>query len=289
MNLAIIENHDLQRLKEERAWLLKQIERKQSQLNSLVSAIYATNREFHQRTYAMATRIARLEIEIMAILDKTLRDRNLKKKDRKKIDKIYSIFKHVEPSDRPKPEKQTNSENCQKNWSENNFQNNSKENKNKNLKSLYLKLAWKFHPDKKNGDAALMREIITAYEQGDLLRLMKIEANSQVTSDDRYESEIEAERLKAENAALKNRYKIIKARLREIQLTEDGKSLKKYRALVKKKKDPFAKHFAIPFARIKMLEISRSLAVRFQKGEIKLDDFIDRCQKANFSYLLACT
>lgn len=109
------------------------------------------------------------------------------------------------------------------------------------IRQTFIRLAEVFHPDKVNDNevqqhySEIMKEVNSAYQQRDLARLLelerKYEAGEKIVAESSSTSELQrqCQQLEQDNILLQQQYEDLKAELRQIRRTEEGKAVKEYR------------------------------------------------------------
>ncbi|MCY7337755.1 MAG: J domain-containing protein, partial [Chamaesiphon sp.] len=185
--------------------LLKQIERRRTELNNLHERIREIGVEIAQRSAPILQQLLEIDAKIHAVFTEIFNGKKLGKQTRKNIEKIYytlQISGLISPSsnrhqtsDEPEPEDEDEDD-----WGNEDFfgrQQQSRSNSEvesspldrdelKKIRQIFLRLADVFHPDKTLDDAnreertEVMKEINQAYQAGDLAKLLAIEKQHQM-------------------------------------------------------------------------------------------------------------
>jgi hypothetical protein len=265
-SLALSDLHlRLQSLEAEYQWLLKQIHKKQNELNNFIERMRVLATKVFQQGEPLYQKLMQLDREIHALFDEILTERKLGKKTFKDILEIYQRLQMMGIIS-PKIDRQPQNQNFNVNFPgkeaefddrsqnyaslNNDDDSNYKSPESRQIRHTFLKLAAIFHPDKvmdtetRMHYGEIMKEVNRAYNEGDIARLLEIEREHQldksISIDNLATNDLEkqCQRRITDNQLLTTQYENLKQELRSIRNTPEGEMLKEYRACLKEGIDP---------------------------------------------------
>jgi hypothetical protein len=292
----------------EHQWLLKQIKRKQTELNNFVEQMRSLATEIFQRGNSTFNQVATLDREIHVLFEEIFSNRKLGKQTKKDIQGIYrnlqmagiitpkqhhidedeldELFEpHGEEEDffrdgqRSHHHHESNGQDSQENGG-----NQVRGESTRQIRQTFLKLAEIFHPDKVTDSETqvhhteLMKEINKAYQEGDLARLLEIERQHQAGEDIDNNSEDDLtrkiNRLERENQFLKTQYENLKRELKLVKRTPEGAMVSDCRKAVKVGIDPIAQMLAQVEGEVEVISSIRDFVKGFRDKKITIKEFL---------------
>ncbi len=293
-------------LETEHQRLLKQIQKKRTELDNFVEQMRSIAREIYQRTTPCFQKIQVLDEEIHAMFKEILTKKKIGKQSKRKIERIYSnlqaagiispnedeeeeIMEFDEESE-PNEEKEeygysSAHNSSQYRTSELESPSASRSDESKKIRSYFLRLAEIFHPDKANDSETemrhteIMKEINKAYQEGDLARLLEIEKQHQVgeTIDSSSEDDLtrKCTRLEQQNQFLKKQHENLKRELRSFKNTPEGSMVSECKRVKKNGFDPFDQISEQMDSQIKIVSGIRDYVKEFHSSNITIKEFLD--------------
>lgn len=282
--------------------LLKQIEKKRTELNNLLERIREIGVEVAQRSAPILQRLLELDQKIHAIFKEIFTGRKLGKQSRKNIEKIYYTLQMsglISPSlDRYGNTDDSENVDDGDDWDEEDFFGNRSRSpfesapepptidrdEQKKIRQIFLRLAEVFHPDKVSNDAdcdyytEVMKEINQAYQAGDLAKLLAIEKQHQMgeTIDRNSEDDLtrRCARIEQENEFLNSQFTNLKQELRDVKNTPQGSIVGEYKKLTKIGMDPIGEMVAETEAQIETITEIYQFVADFRDKKITIKDFM---------------
>jgi flagellar hook-associated protein FlgK len=294
----------LQGLETEHQRLLKQIQKKRTELNNFVEEMRSIATQIYHRTTPNVQKINVLDREIHTLFNEILTTRKLGKKTKHKIKQIYynlqvegiisqnlddeeedtefdELFEpneqeengipHEYRQQQPQPEFESPSA--------------SRTEESKKIRSYFLRLAEIFHPDKATDSETqmrhteIMKEINKAYQEGDLARLLEIEQKHEVgeSIDTNSEDDLNRKytRLEQQNKFLKTQYETLKRELRTFKNTPEGSIVSECKKVKKKGFDPVAEISEQMEYQIKIISQIRDYVKDFHSEKMTIKDFLN--------------
>jgi chaperonin cofactor prefoldin len=283
--------------------LLKQIEKKRTELNNLLDRIREIGIEVAQRSAPVLKQLFELDEKIHAVFTEIFTGRKLGKQTRKNIHKIYCTLQMSglispkpteyrdisDPADLNDPEE---------NWDPDDFfGRGSRSHPNsepepptidraelKKIRQIFLRLADVFHPDKVANDAdheyhtEVMKEINQAYQAGDLAKLLAIEKQHQMGEiiDRNSEDDLtrRCARIEQENEFLNSQFANLKQEIREAKSTPQGSIVAEYKKITKAGQDPIGQMIAETELQIKAITEIHQFVTDFRDKKITIKDFM---------------
>jgi len=260
--LAVSPLHEkIEKLQQERQWLLRQIGSKRTELTNLVEQMREIATEVSRQGAPILQQLTELDSEIHELFEEIFATRKFGKKNRERIRQIYeglqlsgAISERSPDSDitaggseSSVPDGETDRAQAETAHQDSAAQNADSESsapesqQPQNMRQTFLRLAGAFHPDTvtdselKADNSEIMKQINQAYREGDFARLLEIErqyhadGSASVGDSDRSDSEKRYKRLLQENEALRHQYEEIKGEVRYLRQTPEGELVKHYR------------------------------------------------------------
>ena len=300
----------------EHQWFLKQIKKKQTELNNFVEQMRSLATDIFERGNPIFKKVAALDQEIHALFDEIFSTRKFGKQTKKDIEGIYrqlQITGVITPNQHQIDEDVELDELFENPHQEKDFFRNAQqfgdghqsktedvegscENKGRNesarqVRQTFLRLAEIFHPDKVTDKETqvhhteLMKEINKAYQEGDLARLLEIERQHQAGEeiDDNSEDDLirKFNRLEQENKFLKTQYENLKRELRMVKTTPEGAMVSDYRKAVKTGIDPIHQMLLQVEDEVQVISSIRDFVKDFQEKKITIKEFLQGPQAMN--------
>lgn len=301
-SLSLSELHERKAgLEREHQWLLKQIKRKRTELKNFLDRMQSIATEMFHRAEPLAQQMMKLDEEIHSLFQAILQQK-WGKKTLRQLEEIYlslqwggllssklktkkqeeeDFWQELEYEEEEETFAQTNTA-----QTETRGESAFRSPQAKQIRQTFRRLAEIFHPDKvtdaqtQQHHTEIMKEINRAYSEGDLARLLEIEAHHQqgtiLSQEGNTKSDLErfCEKLESENKLLKNQYENLKQELNFTKHTPSGEMVKDYRACVKEGIDPIEQMLAQGEKELKNLENLRNFVRDFQKKKITLKEFL---------------
>ncbi len=292
----------------EHQWLLKQIKRKQTELNNFVEQMRSLAREIFEKGNSTFNKVAALDEEIHALFEEIFRTRKFGKQTKKDIEGIYRNLQMagvITPTEHPIDEEELDELFGEQKQEENFFCDGqqgyhhddseveelaeSSENKGRSesarqVRQTFLRLAEIFHPDKVTDSETqvhhteLMKEINKAYQEGDLARLLEIERQHQggekINNNSEDDLTRKFNRLEQENEFLKTQYENLKRELRLVKRTPEGAMVSDYRKAVKVGIDPIAQMLAQVEGEVQVISSIRDFVKDFRDKKMTIKEFL---------------
>ncbi len=289
----------LESLEKDNEKLLKQIEKKRSELNNLLAKIQEIGIEITQRSAPILQQLLELDEKIHAVFAEIFNGRKLGKQTRKSIEQIYATlqmagmisFRSLDTD--PDADEETDDE-----WDAEDFfggQHRSDfepepespkmdRDELKKIRQTFLRLADVFHPDRTRDDedreyrTEVMKEINQAYESGDLAKLLAIEKKYQMgeTIDRDNEDELvrRCAQIEQENAFLNSQFDNLKQEIRQTKNTPQGSIVTEYKKMTKHGIDPIGEMVAETESQIKVIAELYQFTVDFRDRKMTIKDFM---------------
>ncbi|MDJ0673974.1 MAG: molecular chaperone DnaJ [Calothrix sp. MO_167.B42] len=294
----------------EHQWFLKQIRKKQTELNNFVEQMRSVATDIFERGNPILQKVAALDREIHALFDEIFSTRKFGKQTKKDIERIYrqlqmagvitprqhQIDEDAEQLDElfENPQQEENFfRDAQQGYHghqseaedvEGSCENKGRSESARQVRQTFLRLAEIFHPDKVTDKETqvhhteLMKEINKAYQDGDLARLLEIERQHQTGEelDDNSEDDLirKFNRLERENEFLKTQYENLKRELRLVKTTPEGAMISDYRKAVKVGIDPIKQMLAQVEAEVQVISSIRDFVKDFRERKMTIKEFL---------------
>jgi hypothetical protein len=294
-------------LETEHQRLLKQIQKKRTELDNFVEQMRSIAREIYQRTTPCFQKIQVLDEEIHALFKEILSRKKIGKQSKRKIERIYSNLQAagiISPNEddeeediefdeefEPKEEREEyeysahESSQYRNRTSELESPSASRSDESKKIRSYFLRLAEIFHPDKANDSETemrhteIMKEINKAYQEGDLARLLEIEQQHEVGEmiDTNSEDDLtrKCTRLEQQNQFLKKQHENLKRELRTFKNTPEGSMVSECKRVKKNGFDPFQQISEQMDSQIKIISGIRDYVKEFHSSNMTIKEFLD--------------
>ncbi len=282
--------------------LLKQIEKKRTELNNLLDRIREIGTEVAQRSAPILQQLLELDGKIHAVFTEIFTRKKLGKQTKKNIQKIYytlQISGLISPSAMPddsldEPEDLDD----QDDWDAEDFFGRQRQSavnfevespqidrdELKKIRQIFLKLADVFHPDKTLDDAdreyrtEVMKEINQAYQAGDLAKLLAIEKQHQMGELIDRDSEDDLTRrcakIEQENEFLNSQFANLKQEIRATKNTPQGSIVAEYRKMTKAGVDPIGELVAETESQIEIIAEIHQFVIDFRDRKMTIKDFM---------------
>jgi predicted nuclease with TOPRIM domain len=282
--------------------LLKQIEKKRTELNNLLDRIREIGAEVAQRSAPILQQLLELDRKIHAVFTEIFTGRKLGKQSRKDIEKIYytlQISGLISPSVIPDPDADESEDlDDDSDWDAEDFfgsQGRSAFNSEvessqidrdelKKIRQIFLRLADVFHPDKTLDDkdreyrTEVMKEVNQAYQSGDLARLLAIEKKHQmgeiIDRDNEDDLTRRCARIEQENEFLNSQFANLKQEIRLTKNTPEGSIVTEFKKLTKAGVDPIGEMVAETESQIEIIAEVHQFVTDFRDKKITIKDFM---------------
>lgn len=283
--------------------LLKQIEKKRTELSNLLDRIREIGVEVAQRSAPVLKQLLELDEKIHAVFTEIFTKRKLGKQTRKNINRIYHTLQMsglISPSkisyeDADEAEEWNDSDD---EWDPEEFFgrgarspfNSEPEppsidrDEQKKIRQLFLRLADVFHPDKVSDDqdreyhTEVMKELNQAYQAGDLAKLLAIEKQHQMGEliDQNSEDDLtrRCARIEQENEFLNSQFANLKQEIREAKSTPQGSMVAEYKKLTKKGLDPIGEMVSETEEQIEAITELYQFVTDFRDKKMTIKDFM---------------
>ncbi|MDZ8106727.1 MAG: molecular chaperone DnaJ [Nostoc sp. DedQUE12a] len=306
--LALSELHlRLQFLEKEHQSILKQIKKKRTELNNFVERTRTLATEVVHRANPSFQKMAQLDQEIHALFETIFTTRKFGKQTLKKIQVVYRQLQsagiisikpdtsqfQAQPNEEFSPmEEDFSGESAQnphqhQHWQaqedSTSFGTGARTETQQKIRSTFLRLAEIFHPDKAQDSETqkyhteIMQEINSAYQEGDLARLLEIESRQQVGERIDFNSEDDLTRkcrhLEQQNQILLTQYENLKQELRLAKNTPEGVMLSSSRKAAKQGIDSVAGMVEAIESQIQVISQIRDFVKDFQQQKLTIQEF----------------
>ncbi len=305
-HLALSDLHvRLEFLERENKKSIDQIEKKRTELTTLLDRIREIGVEISQRSMPMFQKLMELDRQIHEVFKEIFNGRKLGKQTRKHIENIYYNMQAsglISPNPDLEEEEEEEDPDDEEwdgdnSWGEEEFggygdrarfepdePKQIDREEQKKIRQLYLKLADVFHPDKvldatdKEYRTEVMKEINQAYQAGDLATLLTIEKQHQMGEiiDRNNEDDLarRCERLEQENEFLKSQLNHIKDEIKNTKKTREGSMVAEYRKLTKAGYDPIGEILAETESQIKTIAEVHQFVSDFRDRRMAIKEFL---------------
>lgn len=306
--LALSELHiRLQFLEKEHQSLLKQIKRKRTELSNFIEQMSYLKVEINKRAIPLFQKLIDLDQEIHTLFDEIFTTRKLGQQTLKNIQTIYrnlqltgtitpkinsqqldteldELFGSQETEeDFPRDTTSPPYEHWQAQPPVESSSGGRTESS-KKIRSLFLRLAEIFHPDKVTDSETqkyhteIMKEINKAYQEGDLARLLEIEQRVRVGEvlDDNNENDLmrKCRNLEQQNQILLNQYQNLKRELTMTKKSPEGTIVTDSRKAAKKGIDTLDLMAETINYQINIVSQIRDFVKSFRLEEITIKEFL---------------
>jgi predicted nuclease with TOPRIM domain len=282
--------------------LLKQIEKKRTELNNLLDRIQEIGVEVAQRSAPILQKIFELDRQIHDIFVEIFSRRKLGKQSRKSIEKIYytlQISGLISPNEIPGDQDSDPEElEPEADWDGEDFFGSQQRSffdsepespgidrdELKKIRQIFLRLADVFHPDKNLDDhdreyrTEVMKEINQAYQAGDLAKLLAIEKQHQmgeiIDRDNEDDLTRRCARIEQENEFLNRQFANLQQEIRLTKNTPEGAIVNEHKKLTKKGIDPIAEMIAETESQITAMAEICQFVTDFRDKKMTIKDFM---------------
>ena len=281
--------------------LLKQIEKKRSELTNLLTKIREIGVEVAQRSAPILQQLLELDEKIHAVFTEIFNGKKLGKQTRKNVEKIYYTLQMsglISPKALDFDDDEPTELDDEDEWDAEDFfgrQRRSPFNSEpeppqldrdelKKIRQTFLKLADVFHPDKTLDDhdreyrTEVMKEINQAYESGDLAKLLAIEKKHQmgeiIDRDNEDDLTRRCARIERENEFLNSQFANLKQEIRQTKNTPEGSIVAEYKKMTKHGLDPVGEMVSETEAQIKVIAEIHQFVIDFRDRKMTIKDFM---------------
>ncbi len=284
--------------------LLKQIEKKRTELNNLLTKIREIGVEISQRSAPILQQLLEIDEKIHAAFTEIFNRKKLGKQTRKDIEQVYYMLQlsgvispkardaDIDPSVEVDEEDEWNAEDF---FGDQQGQHRSHFNSEpeppqidpdelKKIRQVFLKLANVFHPDKILDDrdheyrTEVMKEINQAYKSGDLAKLLAIEKKHEmgeiIDRDNEDDLMRRCAQIEQENAFLNSQFSNLKQEIRQTKSTPEGTIVAEYKKMTKHGLDPIGEMVAETESQIKIITEMYQFVSDFRDRKITVKDFM---------------
>ncbi|MBD2683560.1 MULTISPECIES: J domain-containing protein [Nostoc] len=306
--LALSELHlRLEYLEKQHQSILKQIKKKRTELNNFVEKARTLATEVVHRANPSFQKMTQLDQEIHALFETIFTTRKFGKQTLKKIQAVYRQLQSAGIiSIKPDTEQFQQELNQEFFPMEEDFSTESAQNPHQNqhcqaqdytsfgagartetqqkIRSTFLRLAEIFHPDKAQDSETqkyhteIMQEINSAYQEGDLARLLEIESRQQVGERIDFNNEDDLTRkcrhLEQQNQILQVQYENLKRELRLAKNTPEGAMFSSSRKAKKQGIDAVAGMVEAIESQIQAVSEIRDFVKDFQQHQLTIQEFL---------------
>jgi chaperonin cofactor prefoldin len=282
--------------------LLKQIEKKRTELNNLLDRIREIGVEVAQRSAPVLQQLFELDTKIHAVFTEIFTGKKLGKQTRKNIEKIYYTLQisglispnnsHGSSTDEPEDVEDEDS------WDAEDFFGRDRQSRFnseaappqidrdelKKIRQIFLRLADVFHPDKVGDDkdreyhTEVMKEINQAYQAGDLAKLLAIEKQHQmgeiIDRDSEDDLARRCARIEQENEFLNSQYANLKQEIRITKSTPEGSIVAEYKKLTKSGLDPIGEMVAETESQVEVISEVYQFVSDFRDKKMTIKSFM---------------
>jgi predicted nucleic acid-binding Zn-ribbon protein len=294
----------LEFLERENEKLLKQIEKKRTELTNLIARIREIGAEVAQRSAPILQQLLELDEKIHAVFTEIFTGRKLGKQSRKDIEKIYytlqisGLISHSQMDADDEDVDDSDELDEEDDWDAEDFfgrQGRSPFNTEvespqldrdelKKIRQTFLRLADVFHPDKTLDDAnreyrtEVMKEINQAYQSGDLARLLAIEKKHQmgeiIDRDSEDDLTRRCQQIERENEFLNSQFTTLKQEIKLTKNTPEGSIVAEYKKLTKSGVDPIGEMVAETESQIEVVAEVHQFVSDFRDKKMTIKDFM---------------
>jgi hypothetical protein len=292
----------LEALERDNEKLIKQIEKKRTELNNLLDRIREIGVEVAHRSAPILQQLLELDEKIHAVFAEIFTGKKLGKQSRKNIEKIYytlQISGLISTHHLPGKAEDTDADlDDEDDWDAEDFFGRGgrspfddevaspqlDRDELKKIRQIFLRLADVFHPDKTLDEhdreyrTEVMKEINQAYQAGDLAKLLAIEKQHQMgeiidrgNEDDLTRRCAQVER---ENEFLTSQFANLKQEIRQTKGTPEGSIVAEYKKLTKKGIDPIGEMVAETKSQIQIVADVHQFAIDFRDKKMTIKEFM---------------
>ncbi len=285
--------------------LLKQIEKKRTELNNLLTKIQEIGVEISQRSAPILQQLLEIDEKIHGVFTEIFNRKKLGKQTRKDIEQIYYMLQAsgiISPKEVDANGDQFIEVDEDDEWNAEDFfggQGRSQDRSDftsepeapqmdpdelKKIRQVFLKLANVFHPDKVQDDrdreyqTEVMKEINQAYQSGDLAKLLAIEKQHEmgeiIDRDNENDLVRRCAQIEQENAVLNRQFANLKQEIRQTKNTPQGAIVAQYKKMTKHGFDPIGEMIAETEAQIRIINEMYQFVSDFRDRKITVKDFM---------------
>ncbi len=285
--------------------ILKQINKKRTELDNLIAHVQEVAREMDQRSAPILQKMQMLDQQVHDIFAEILNGRKLGKQTRKDIEQIY---RNMQMAGLISPQPDRDGQPPKKGfpdmddfpdfdmpedadwYNERSFsgfgESAPKPDRDelKKIRQLFLRLADVFHPDKVGPDAdqeyhaEVMKELNQAYQNGDLAKLLAIEKQHQmgemIDRDNADELTRRCARIEQENDFLKSQHDSLKQELRLAKNSQEGVMAIEHRKFTKAGFDPISEVLVEAEEQCQLMQDLHDFVVKFRDRRITIKEFL---------------
>ncbi len=292
----------LEFLERENHKLLGKIEKKRTELDSLLDRIRKIGVEVSQRSLPLLQQIFDLDRQLHATFAEIFAGRKLGKQTRKNIERVYANLQaaglispqedlpNVSADEDDEPD--GSAERPDWEWSERQerspFESESAAKPDrdelKKIRQLFLRLAEVFHPDRtadpelRKYHTEVMQEINQAYQSGDLAKLLAIEQKHQlgeiIDRDDPNDLLRRYQQIEREHEFLKSQFEQLKLEVRATKNTQQGSMATEYQKLTKAGYDPIGELVSQTQSQLETISEVYKFVLDFRDRRITIKDFM---------------
>jgi predicted nuclease with TOPRIM domain len=292
----------LEALERDNEKLIKQIEKKRTELNNLLDRIREIGVEVSQRSAPILQQLLELDEKIHAVFAEIFNGRKLGKESRKNIEKIYYTLQMsglISPSNLPGEDDDEDEDiDDEDDWNAEDFFGRGgrspfsdevespqlDRDELKKIRQIFLRLADVFHPDKTLDEhdreyrTEVMKEINQAYQAGDLAKLLAIEKQHQmgeiIDRDNEDDLTRRCAQVERENEFLTSQFANLKQEIRQTKSTPEGSIVAEYKKLTKKGVDPIGEMVAETESQIQIVADVHQFATDFRDKKMTIKEFM---------------
>lgn len=306
--LALSELHlRLAALEKEHNTLIKQIKKKQTELDNFVSQLRSLATQMFHRAAPSMEKMAAIDREIHNLFKEIFATRKFGKQTQKNIESVYRNLQLIEvisepdedPDEDPELDQLFEDEEGEKEFydqqqkqgyyyhrdrPENEYEAVGKSESSRKVRQTFLKLAEIFHPDRVTDSETqmrhteIMKEINKAYQEGDIAKLLEIERKHNLgeSIDHNNEDDLarQCNRLEEQNAILKTQSENLKRELRLVKNTPEGALVADARKASKLGIDILAEIDKELEAKVKFASEIRDFIQEFREQKMTIKEFL---------------
>jgi hypothetical protein len=292
----------LEALERDNEKLIKQIEKKRTELSNLLDRIREIGVEVAQRSAPIFQQLLELDEKIHAVFAEIFTGKKLGKQSRKNIEKIYYTLQMsglISPSGIPGETEDADEDiDDEDDWDAEDFFGRGgrspfdnqvpspqlDRDELKKIRQIFLRLADVFHPDKTLDEhdreyrTEVMKEINQAYQAGDLAKLLAIEKQHQmgeiIDRDNEDDLTRRCAQVEQENEFLNSQFANLKQEIRQTKSTPEGSIVAEYKKLTKKGIDPIGEMVAETESQIQIVADVYQFVTDFRDKKMTIKEFM---------------
>jgi predicted nuclease with TOPRIM domain len=282
--------------------LIKQIEKKRTELSNLLDRIREIGVEVAQRSAPIFQQLLELDEKIHAVFAEIFTGKKLGKQSRKNIEKIYYTLQMsglISPGGIPGETEDVDEDlDDEDDWGAEDFfgrggrspfdnqvpSSQLDRDELKKIRQIFLRLADVFHPDKTLDEhdreyrTEVMKEINQAYQAGDLAKLLAIEKQHQmgeiIDRDNEDDLTRRCAQVEQENEFLNSQFANLKQEIRQTKSTPEGSIVAEYKKLTKKGIDPIGEMVAETESQIQIVADVHQFVIDFRDKKMTIKEFM---------------